>query len=316
MRGQHRILTGLVVAVFVAVAFVVSSRVLTAHEEAVDRLDTELSAMPGVLRVDAAVYAGVLAGDGLLSVVAYVPDATDQQIGDVFVRLGERIGDFGGLRERDIEFVVGDRARIRVGDALDLDPFLATVRNIRGYTAAVPGARIAWTAGPTPRIAIVDVASGAAEPLAAVRAMVGGAAADVTIETADHGNWNVALPLSVDRESELLRQLSDIPWGIKFVAIENGRIEKLSLRATTTVPLDPDRAYGELAGAVRILGPTADHPVRLTWNWFDNTGDERNGGFVHAAGCEYPPSAVSADAISASALVVQRRMREEFEFCH
>lgn len=282
-----------------------------------EKLDAEISAMPGVQRLDVSVADDFFLGDSRLHLTTYLPEATEPQIDDVITRIGERIGKFDGLRERDVEFVVGDRATVRSGRDLEVDTLRETVRNVRQYTASVPDVRISWEVRPAPRISVMDVRTGTAEPLAAVRAMIGATtAAEVSIQTTEFAHWTVALPLSADREAVIRQQLSEIPWATKFVEIKDGHIIGLSVQERTPSTFDPDVSYRELADTVRILGPTTDHPLRLDWTWFFYyTDGKRNVGSVHAGGCDYFLSTVSDDALSPAAFSVQRRIREEFDTC-
>ncbi|MBL1080143.1 hypothetical protein JK358_37690 [Nocardia sp. 2] len=124
------------------------------------------------------------------------------------------------------------------------------------------------------------------------------------------------LPLAADRETEIRRQLSEIPWVATSIGIEGGHISALSVRNPDPVAIDPDDAYTELADTVRIVGPTIGHPLRLNWKWLvEYTDGKRNEGSVHAAGCDYSIPDGNSDALSAAALDVQTRLRVQFETC-
>ncbi|MFE6858558.1 hypothetical protein [Nocardia sp. NPDC057668] len=281
------------------------------------KLDTEISAMPGVQRCEVTVKDDFFLGDSYLRFAVHLSTATDEQIGDVATRMRERLRTLDGLRERELEFVVADRATVRAARELDVDALRETVRNVRRYTESVPDARIFWEMRPIPRIAITDVKTGAAEPLGAVRDMLGPTGqAEVRVDAADSKHWSVTLPLAADREAELQRQLSEITWDVQFVEIADGHIHTLTLREKTPSTVDPALSYDALSAAVRLVAPTPDHSLRLTWNWFFYyTEGKRNEGFVHAAACDYALSTVSEDALTARAVGVQRRMREEFDTC-
>ncbi|MGW4844253.1 hypothetical protein [Nocardia brasiliensis] len=289
---------------------------LTDYRAEADKLEQEISAMPGVQRFELAVASDFFLGDNYFRLTASMPEATEPQIGQVVAHVGERLGKFGGLRDRSFEFVVGDRARVGAAKTLAVEPFLDAVRNVRRYSTSTPEGTISWEVLPTPRISVGVRRTGTAEPLAAIRAMIGPTtAAEVSIEATGHGRWNVDLPLSVDREAELRRQLPENPWATEFVVIKDGSVVQLSLRNTTPSAIDPDLAYSQLSDTVRKLGPTAPHPLLLNWSWFFAYTEElRNEGSVHAAGCDYKiPTA--DETLSAPARTVQHRMRQEFDTC-
>ncbi|MGX1811210.1 hypothetical protein ACWIGI_36280 [Nocardia sp. NPDC055321] len=304
-------------AAVAALTLTACSGLLTDYDAVAAELKAQISAMPGVQRFDITIGDDFFEGDSYLRITAGVPDATDQQLDDVVERLREHIGEFDGLRERDIEFVVGDRARVAINRELDLDSFRETVRHVRQYTASVPDVRIYWDERTTPRINIMDVKTGTAEPLVAIRAMIGpDSAAEVKIEAPEFEHWNVKLPLPVDREIDLRRQLSEIPWAIKFIEIDGSQVVSLMLHEKTPSTPDADIAFDALSSAVRAVSPTPEHPLRLTWNWFFYyTESKRNEGYLHAAGCDYYLSTITEERLSAVALTVQRRMREEFDTC-
>ncbi|WP_194814684.1 hypothetical protein [Nocardia sp. XZ_19_385] len=293
------------------------SALLTDYRAEAEKLEQEISAMPGVQRFEVSVADDFFEGNSYFQISANLPDATEPQISDVLTRLTKSMGTFDGLRERRFSFTVGDRAGIGATKNLEADSFLAAVRNVRQYTASVPDGRIFWDVSPTPRISVSDVQTSTAEPLAAIRAMIGATtAAEALIKTTAHEHWNVSLPLSADREAELRRQLSAIPWTPTFVVISNSHINQLTVRNPEPSPVDPDLAYDQLAHTVRTLDPTTTHPLRLEWNWFFYyTEAKRNEGFVHVGGCDYSPPTVFDDTLSPPALTVQHRMREDFDTC-
>ncbi|MFI6213100.1 hypothetical protein ACIBCD_14005 [Nocardia brasiliensis] len=311
IRTLCAVLAGVAVLVLAA-----CSSPSTDYRAEADKLEQEISAMPGVQRVELAVAGDFFLGDNYFRLTAAMPEATEPQIGQVIARIDERLGKFGGLRDRSFEFVVGDRARVGAPKTLAVDPFLDAVRNVRRYSASMPEGTISWEVRPTPRISVGTKRTGTAEPLAAIRAMIGPTtAAEISIEAAEHGRWNVDLPLSVERETELRRRLPENPWATEFVVIKNGAVVQLSLRNTTPSAVDPDLAYTQLSETVRTLSPTAADPLLLNWIWFfAYTEGKRNEGSVHAAGCHYTIPTAN-ETLSAPARTVQQRMRQEFDTC-
>ncbi|WP_378730839.1 hypothetical protein [Nocardia brasiliensis] len=304
-------------AAVAALVLTACSSLVTDYRAEAEKLEKEISAMPGVQSVDVAYASDFFLGDNYFRLGAHLPDATEPQISDVINRIKELLGNFGGSRDRSIELVVGDRARVGTTKYFEVAPFLDAIRNVRQYTASVPDGRIFWDVRPTPAISVSDGKTSTAEPLAAIRAMIGATtAADVSIETSEHGQWSVDLPLSAEREAEFRRQLSEIPLATMMVVIEDSYLTELSVRNRVPSTFDPDLAYDQLADTVTKLGPTTDHPLRLRWTWlFFYTDGKANEGFVHAAGCDYSIPTVFDDALSGPALTVQRRMREEFDTC-
>ncbi|MFI9504075.1 hypothetical protein [Nocardia sp. NPDC052566] len=305
-------LTGVAVLVLTA-----CSSVLTDYRAEADKLEQEISAMPGVQHVKVSIADDFVRGDSYFRLTADLPGATEPQIRDVVTRIAGRTGTFGGLREREFGFVVGDRAKVGAVKELDADALLDAVRNVRQYTASMPDGRIVWGVRPTPKISVMDVKTSTAEPLTAIRTMIGArTAAEVSIETTRFERWSVDLPLSAEREAEFRRQLPETPWAADFVVIKNSHIIQLSVKNTEPAPFDADLTYDQLADAVRKLGPTTDYPLRLDWTGFFYYSDgKRNIGSVHAAGCDYSLATVSDDTLSGPALTVQRRMRAEFGGC-
>lgn len=315
-RGAvYRIKTPLWAALAEVVVLIAAcSSSLTDYRAEAEKLDNEISAMPGVQHFELSVASDFFLGDNYFRLTATMPEATEPQIGRVIARIGERLGKFGGLRDRSFEFVVGDRARVGTPRTPEVDSFLDAVRNVRRYSAARREDTISWEVLPTPRISVGAERTGTAEPLAAIRAMIGPTtAAEVSIEAT--GRWNVDLPLSVERETELRRQLPENPWATEFVVIKDGTIAQLSVHNTTPSAVDPDLSYTQLSDTIRKLGPTTAHPLLLNWSWFfAYTEGKRNEGSVHAAGCNYTiPTA--DETLSAPARTVQHRMRQEFDTC-
>ncbi|KIA64338.1 hypothetical protein [Nocardia vulneris] len=307
---------GAVLAVVAVLVLAACSPASADYRAEADKLEKEISAMPGVQRFELSVASDFFLGDNYFRLTAAMPEATEPQIGQVIARIDESLGKFGGLRDRSFEFVVGDRARVGSPKTLAAGPFLDAVRHARHYSASMPEGTISWELRPTPRISLGAQRTGTAEPLAAIRAMIGPTTtAEVSIDAAEHGRWNVDLPLSVERETELRRQLPENPWATEFVVIKDGAIVQLAVRNTTPSAVDPDLAYTQLSDTVRTLGPTTTHPLLLNWSWFfAYTEGKRNEGSVHAAGCHYTiPTA--DETLSAPARAVQHRMRQEFDTC-
>ncbi|MCM6775624.1 hypothetical protein NDR87_14880 [Nocardia sp. CDC159] len=311
-------LRGVVLAGVVVVVLVGCSSLMVDWRAEVDKLDAEISAMPGVQRVEVSYADDFFKGDSLFRLDVHLPEATESQIRDVLGRLGERMGRFKGFREQEIGFVVGDRAKVGTTKKLEVDSFLEAVRNVRRYSVEVPEGSISWDVRPTPEISVSDTQNGGAASLAAIRAMIGDtSAAEVSISTAGYASWSIDLPLSAEREAEFRRRLSEIPLAIGSVEIEGGHIVGLSVRNTVVSTFEPDLVYGQLADTVRKLGVTTGQPLRLRWSWlFYYTDGKRNEGAVHVGGCDYHSLlTVSDDTLSVPALEVQRRMREEFDAC-
>ncbi|MEV6279678.1 hypothetical protein [Nocardia sp. NPDC051832] len=272
--------------------------------------------MPGVQGIQVSVADDFFAGDSYFRLSVRVPEAAESEVRDVVTRIDERMGRFAGLRERYFDVTVGARAGVSATKDLEVDSFLDVVRKVRRHTASVPDGRIHWEIRPTPRISIGD-SNGTAEPLAAVRAMIGATtAAEVTLAVSDQESWNIGLPLSAEREEQLRRQLSEIPLAATFVVIEHDHIVELTVQNKEVSVFDTDLAYSQLADTVRKLRPITDHPLRLTWKWrFYYTDGKRNEGVVHVGGCDYSPPTVFDDALSAGALTVQNKMRADFGGC-
>ncbi|MEU8899149.1 hypothetical protein [Nocardia sp. NPDC048505] len=273
--------------------------------------------MPGVQRVVVSLAEDFLEGDSLFRVSVDLPAADEAQIREVVTRIDARMGRFSGVREREVDALVGSGARVSAGKEFEVEPFLAAVRNVRQYTASEPSGSISWVLRATPSISISDAPRGTAEPLAAIRAMIGpAAAAEVSIRTTERRHWNVELPLPAEREDELRRRLPETRWNADFVVVRAGRIAQLTLHGTEPGPVDPDLDFSRLAYIVRTLDPTGALPLRLDWTWFSAAaGDKRNEGSVHVGGCDYTVPTVAPESLSAEALGVQTRMRQEFDAC-
>lgn len=275
-----------------------------------ERLEVELSSMPGVERFTAS-YSNDYTAGSYLNLTATMPAAPEGQIAEVAKRINDlKRDDFDGYRQRT-KFIVGNRITGEFDAVLNPDQVADRSRRLRQIGSAAPTADITWSGNG------LDLrnAPPAAESFAAVRSGLAAKPAHVTVLPQDTSPmWEVDFPFNAQQEAHIQRQLSGLPVDVAAVTVANGALSSLSVRVH-----DPKTAYQDLAAVIAPVQPTPEHPMMLQWTWAGTeTAERKFAGSVQVSGCQYPRTAGEEDPHSyyaPEAIDLQRRLRDEFDTC-
>ncbi|MEU0501055.1 hypothetical protein [Nocardia sp. NPDC005998] len=274
-----------------------------------DRLHAEISAMPGVdsVTVD---YANDSTQGTYLDLTISMRKASEAQIADVVDCINAiKRHDFDNFQQ-SADFTVGDQLELKLDAALDPARISTRANMLRELGASLPGAAITWS---TSAIEI-EKSPPTTDSLAAVRTVLGGDRAQVTIRPANRApGWTVDLPFSTQQEHDIQALLTDLPAQVAFVRVTDGHIANLSVGVHS-----PDTAYQDLT-AIIASTRTSEHPMDLRWNWGSYTPDKLFTGSVKIAGCTERDSAADAHPeryLTPDAIALQGRLRSEFEICN
>jgi len=276
----------------------------------VQRLEAEISAMPGVDDVSS-IYSNDFTAGSNLTLTVSMPAASDAQIAEVATRINDlKQDDFDGYRQMT-EFKIGDRLMLKLGAELNSGRIAELARRLRQIGLAIPTAQIDWLDGELELRNAPDVAGS----LAAVRTGLGNEPVRVNIMTHDSAPmWTVDFPFSSQQEKNIRSQLSGLPVDVASVEVENGRLSSLSVGVR-----HPKTAYQDLSALIGTVRPTREHPMRLEWDWNGTDEHARQfSGQVHVAGCRYGDHAGEKDPAryyTPGAIDLQRRLRNEFDAC-
>ncbi|ETA66581.1 hypothetical protein AmyhaDRAFT_0343 [Haloechinothrix halophila YIM 93223] len=279
------------------------------REPQVQRLEDEVSAMPGVedFRV---IYSNSVKTGSKLNVTVRMPTASEAQIAEVATRITVlKQDDFDGYSE-STEFEIGDRLMLRFDGQLSSDRVVKRARRLRQLGSAVPKAEINWYGGELELREAPDIAGS----LAAVRTEFGSEPVRVEVMPDDGPWWTVDFPFSIAQQQRIRGQLSELRVDVAYVRVANGRPSGLSVGVS-----DPKTAYRDLNALIATMRPTREHPMSLSWRWDGSAQDDRKfQGMVHVAGCGYSNTAGEKDPeryFTQKAIDLQRRLRDEFDTC-
>ncbi|WP_433203726.1 hypothetical protein ACQP1G_14635 [Nocardia sp. CA-107356] len=279
------------------------------HRPQADRLRSEIGAMPGVesISVD---YSNDFTRGTYLDLDLSMRTASEAQIADVVARINTiKQHDFDSYRQ-SADFVVGNRLELKAGAELDPNRITARTRGLRRLGASLPGAAITWN---TYGIEI-EKSPPTTDSLAVVRTALDNDPARVTIRPADQEPvWTVDLPFGPQQEHDINTLLGTLALPVAYVRVDSGHIANLSVGVHS-----PDTAYQDLTAVIARTGPTPEHPMDLRWNWGSFSPDKQFTGSVKIAGCSDGASAADAHPehyLTPDAIVLQRRLRTEFETC-
>lgn len=276
----------------------------------VERLEAEISAMPGVQDYWAT-YTNDFTTGSNLTLYVRMPAASDAQIAAVATRINEvKQDDFDGYNQTT-EFKIGVRVNLELPGELNADRVAELTRRLRPIGATIPTSVIEWRYDEL----VLSNAPEVAASLAAVRTGLGDERVPVTVLTDGSGpRWTVDFPFSSRQEQVVRGQLAESPADVVAVGIEKGRISSLSVEVR-----HPRGAYHDLRALIETVRPTRSHPMRLEWEWPGSEGSARRfSGQVDVAGCRYGNTAGEQDPgryYTPGAIDLQRRLRDEFDAC-
>ncbi|MET8871333.1 hypothetical protein [Nocardia sp. NPDC004604] len=303
---RRRLAAGIAVATMIVLAGCTNA---ADRRPQADRLHAEISAMPGVdsVTVD---YANDSTQGTYLDLTISMRKASEAQIADVVDCINAiKRHDFDNFQQ-SADFTVGDQLELKLDAALDPARISTRANMLRELGASLPGSAITWS---TSTIEI-EKSPPTTDSLAAVRTVLGGDRAQVTIRPANRApGWTVDLPFSTQQEHDIQALLTDLPAQVAFVHVTDGHIANLSVGVHS-----PDTAYQDLT-AIIASTRTSEHPMDLRWNWGSYTPDKLFTGSVKIAGCTERDSAADAHPeryLTPDAIALQGRLRSEFEICN
>lgn len=280
------------------------------REQEVERLEAELSSMPGVDDV-ATIYSNDFTAGTSLKLELTVQAASEAELADVARRINElKRDDFDGYTQTT-EFVVNPNTTASFGATPAPAQVAERARQLRNIHAAVPDTEIAWSRA---ELALLD-SPPATTSLAGVRRAFAGERIRVIVKPrGDSPMWTVAFPLRSSDEARIRDKLSQFQSRTASLDVEDGALTRLTVRVHSL-----RSAHEELTTVIGATQPTREHPLMLDWRGPGRDDAPKEfAGSVHVAGCHYPRGAGEAEPqnhYTAQAVALQRQLRAEFDTC-
>ncbi len=275
--------------------------------------------MPGVDSVNIG-YENSFERGSTLHVQVQLPSASVQQIADVATTVNKTVGDDFENYEQWIDFAVAADSRVMIKRAARLDPaeIAHDARVARDIATALDGSSVEWfrnDRAPTNRLEVKAPSSTATAGFAALRAVLGDNAVDVSLAAGAIG-WGVMFPFSLQDEVSIAQRIARMPVDVYAVSVgTDGAIARLSVALR-----DRGNGYDDLSAAITTAGGGPAQPLYVYWTANEKRPDPglRFQGSATVGFCDYPRTLGETDPekyYTADAIALQKQVRERFDVC-
>jgi hypothetical protein len=281
-------------------------------------LKSEIAAMPGVSSVSMRYENDIWQGT-LLNLDVYAEHATEQQLEAVAAKINELRGNAFDEFDQTIKILVARWTWVSPGRSFDPAVVAQTAALTRQLRAEVQAQTIQWSGDIDSGASWLHI-SDATNPGDAVNAVLralGPHPATIEVSPADRlsaPHWMVTGRLTVADKQRVDHILAALPGPASWVGVKDGRIVQL----TFGIP-SPATAYRDVVAAIRAVGAGPQHPVILTWSWRGDPAawnEPRFAGSAEIGRCTPNTNKPTpTDRVTAEALELQQRIRDEFSAC-